>query len=153
MRILFLDDDWERHSHFTMLHLGHEIVHVNRVADAKRALLAGERFDEVWLDHDLELAQEPVVQQRWVGRVRQMHRPKPWTKYECGADVARHIVAMAVRRRPKHVFVHSVNERGAAHMVEMLRAAKVPVTRIVDLDYERADAVRGAWKDEEELVA
>jgi len=140
MRILFLDDDWERHSHFTMLHLGHDIAHVNCVADARRVLSNSRRFDEAWLDHDLELQYEPV--RAW--NLRQVYQARRFERYECGLDVARHIAQMPRAIRPRRVFVHSINEGGALRMMDCLKVAGVDVHRIEELHYERAQLVRAA---------
>ncbi len=143
MRILFLDDDWDRHSHFTMQNLGADIVHANTVGIAIEAL-GGRRFDEAWLDHDLELQLAPVT--RWFDRAQVYTPPRLWPewKYECGLDVARHIARMPVDRRPRHVDVHSVNTVGASNMMRALELAKVPATRIDQLRYDQALKVRAA---------
>jgi hypothetical protein len=103
MRILFFDDDPLRHRRFAFEARGHELDHSWFIDDAVRRI-AERRYDLVCLDHDLETE----------GFDRS------------GLDVARFVRRMPAGRRPKAVFIHSWNPRGADRMYEVLRPVYRP---------------------------
>ena len=113
MRILFLDDDKQRHASYRLISIGDEVDHAWSAEEAIRMLDSGERYDYATLDHDLdEYAQ--------MGQT-----PRDPT----GQAVALHIASMPLEKRPKRVNVHSFNPVGAKRMVETLHEAGVRVSR------------------------
>lgn len=111
MRILFLDDDAERHKRLSRDAIGHDVTHVWSVFGARKALEAGPRFDIAFLDHDLG--------------GRQLVAPGEDTGYA----VAQTIAAMLEDRRPREVILHSFNPVGTVAMERILRDAGVLVRR------------------------
>jgi hypothetical protein len=103
MKILFLDDDLDRHSKFTEASAGSEVTFVHSVAQAVEALTT-EQFDIAFLDHDLD------------GRV--FVEEVEGT----GTQVAEYIAGMPCETRPRIVIVHSMNPYGAQRMMNILRA-------------------------------
>jgi len=106
MKILFLDDDLNRHSKFTEASNGSEVTFVHGVAQAIEAL-SNEQFDIAFLDHDLD------------GRV--FVEESEGT----GTEVAEYIAKMPAETRPRIVIVivHSMNPYGAQRMMNILRGA------------------------------
>lgn len=111
MKILFLDDDKERHRRFKMNRIGADITQAWTCEEACR-LLDGAVFDVAHLDHDLSDAAASG-------------HPGPDEK--TGTHVAEYIAAMAPEKRPRAVVVHSFNQYGRNRMAAILRAAGVPV--------------------------
>lgn len=113
MRILFLDDNENRHRSFLAQNIGHVVVPVYKARHAINALEMYEPFDVASLDHDLDwqatAGLEPLE--------------------ETGLTVARHIASMPPERRPKMVIVHSFNPVGAQAMYDVLAEAGVNVAR------------------------
>jgi len=106
VRILFLDDDPERHLHFQekLDGLGCDITAVTTSSEAIAALEAA-TFEVVFLDHDLG---------------GQVYVPSgPGT----GFEVAQRLVGTA--NKSAQVIVHSVNEQGAREMLKVLGPAAV----------------------------
>jgi hypothetical protein len=123
-RILFLDDSRVRHDAFALSRGGDEILHVCTAADATRALDGGERFDLVYLDHDL--AEEHYLEMS--GGMRETPAPgDPPYDPGTGMDVVLHILQMPPERRPARVVVHSHNAT-AVEMVARLEHAGVAAT-------------------------
>lgn len=111
-RWLFLDDTQERHDLFDAYvkatGANIEVVHKRTVAGAV-AEMCRERFDCVWLDHDLD-------------------DTDPWsTGWEVAEFIALH---QDLAYRPRHVVVHSWNPTGAASMERTLADAGVSVSRV-----------------------
>lgn len=104
MKILFLDDDLDRHSKFTEASNGSEVTFVHGVAQAIEAL-STDQFDIAFLDHDLD------------GRV--FVEESEGT----GTEVAEYIAKMPAENRPRIVIVHSMNPYGAQRMMNILRTA------------------------------
>ncbi len=94
MKVLFLDDDLQRHKIFMPNAIGHQVTQVYGVGDAIEAL-KGERFDVAYLDHDLG--------------GRQMVEEREGT----GTIVAEFIATMPEASRPKTVVIHSYNPNSA----------------------------------------
>lgn len=112
MRILFLDDDKERHRRFTMNRIGMNITQAWSHAEACR-LLDETVFDVAYLDHDLsELASAGM----------------PAADEKTGTHVAEHIAAMPPEQRPRAVVIHSFNDYGRKRMAHILHRAGVRVT-------------------------
>ena len=119
MRILVLDDDPERHSHFASNLTSHQVVHVDTYDKVCDQLARSERFDLVYLDHDLN-----DHQARSVGGPTMYGGPRELD----GRDVATFIAKKLPKdKRPKKVIVHSWNQTGAAQMVAVLQKAGLPV--------------------------
>ena len=101
VRILFLDDDPERHRHFHGFLEGAavEIVAVTTAEEAIAAIDASP-FDLICLDHDLN------------GQI--FVESGPGTGYEVALHLAR------TPRAGAQIVVHSLNEDGARKMLEVL---------------------------------
>jgi len=106
VKILFLDDDEQRHEYARKELIGHEVWHVRTVAEALTQLSVGV-FDLAMLDHDLG---------------GQHYAP---SNEVSGYEVARRIADGDVPR-PGFVRVHSYNAPGANRMVAALVAGDVP---------------------------
>lgn len=68
MKILFLDDEPERHITFYTNHTDYDVVQVTLPNRAIQELI-DYSFDEVWLDHDLgfvELSNVPTISSRFI---------------------------------------------------------------------------------------
>lgn len=111
MRILVLDDDEIRHEQFRDNLKEHSVVHVYTAEEAGEAL-AKEKFDLVYLDHDLQDFQ---------------NNPSGYGVVEqTGMDVARYIARyLAPQKHPSKVIVHSWNVSGGPRMVSVLRDAGI----------------------------
>lgn len=112
-RVLFLDDDEERHEAVRRMADLLPQVRIDHVwtAEKARRALDRTRYDLALLDHDLE----PLT-----------YAPTPGRD---GQAVAAFIVTLPAWRRPRQVVVHSWNPLGAAEMERMLAEAGVPVSR------------------------
>jgi len=108
MRILFLDDDKDRHHKVRSRFIGTIAVYVFNYDEAVAELASQEPFDVAYLDHDL---------------VEQSARVE-----KTGYDVAVYIAAMPEARRPRRIVIHSLNELGRQRMAELLTAAGFPVS-------------------------
>jgi hypothetical protein len=117
MRILFLDDNEERHRNFVMANIGHRVDQVYKAAHAIRAMEMSDPYDVASLDHDLD-------EQSTMGLT-----PTELT----GLDVVRAMVnpeGALKDKLPRTVIVHSYNNAGATNMVSLLRAW-APSIRVV----------------------
>lgn len=109
MKILFLDDDKDRHRKFKMNRIGMDITAVWTYADACVALTKT-IFDEAYLDHDLsEMAAAGM--------------PAPGEK--TGTHVAEFIASLPEEKRPKRIIIHSFNDDGRRRMARILREVGV----------------------------
>lgn len=109
MKILFLDDNAERHKRFTMNRIGQNITQVWSYEEACKAL-TDTVFDVAYLDHDLsDLAAAGT----------------PGEGEKTGTDVAEFIANMAEDKRPKYVVIHSFNDYGRRRMAGILSVAGV----------------------------
>lgn len=104
MKILFLDDDIERHEKFARRTIG---CQVTQVYSARSAIdkLTTEQFDLVFLDHDLG---GPESENKMLENA------------EDGRMVARHIAENAERHSDCQFVVHSLNQAGREEMVRLL---------------------------------
>jgi CheY-like chemotaxis protein len=119
MRILILDDNPERHDAFdTFLDgKGHEVMHAWTYWDAI-GLLEDERFDLLYLDHDLNDHESASV-------ISGMYGSRELT----GLDVARFVARqLADDLKPERVVVHSWNPMGARSMVDILISVGISAT-------------------------
>lgn len=106
MRLLFLDDDEERHE---VTRQRVEATHVRSVAEMAE-LIKTHTFDVMSLDHDLE----------------DLHYGCYDEQFErTGLDAVKLIIALPLERRPELVIVHSWNPVGARRMCDALRDANV----------------------------
>lgn len=108
MKVLFLDDDKNRHEKFRMAHIGVDVTYVWSAEEAIKALNEAV-FDEASLDHDLG------------GEVT--HNTLPGLGDGSGYDVACYIAAMPFEKRPKLVVIHSFNQAGSFRMGQALKKA------------------------------
>lgn len=119
LKVLFLDDDPERHDAFfkglkrrgidaelAEIHVAYSIM------DAQNELRDNSAFDIAFLDHDLG-GRQMVMQREGTGTI-----------------VAEYIAAMPPEQHPRLVVVHSFNAVGAGRMVETLRNAGVRCLQI-----------------------
>lgn len=106
MRILFLDDDLERHQLFR-IHYGDfcQCTYVHSYDEAVAALQNNPAFAEAWLDHDLSDAAA-------------IGKPKPGEK--TGTHVAEFIASMPDKTKPLKIIIHSFNPVGARRMHRIL---------------------------------
>ena len=143
MRILFLDDNHDRHRIFAENYKGNEIVHVFTASAAQKALLESPRFELVSLDHDLgDFANLNGEPEYWVddyGRKREFD----------GQFVAAEVAGLPDELRPDHVIVHSVNPEGARRMVQIIERVGIPVRYEPFLSFyaeDDLDAEMFAWE-------
>ena len=111
MEILFLDDMEVRHRTFKRLIAHkHNVTYVGNDSEAKTAL-AAQRFNVVFLDHDLA----------------EDHYAGDFTKGgESGQDVVRFIVDKLPKDLwPKNAIIHSLNPDGSKRMFECLIQAGI----------------------------
>lgn len=108
MRVLFLDDDEDRHRAFARNANGCDLVAVRTYEEAAAALASDGRFEQVFLDHDLS----------WAAA---MGTPAEGEK--TGTDVAALVAELPIEKRPDHVVIHSFNDAGARRMHLILHDA------------------------------
>lgn len=106
MKILFLDDDEERHRIFKGMSIGHSVDHVRTVEEAILQL-NHKAYDFICLDHDLS------------GLTFVNSEDPAGTGY----TVACHMASMKHMPRPIQVVVHSFNPEGAHRMALKLEEA------------------------------
>lgn len=105
-RILFLDDDENRHKRFAQETTGCYVDHVHTVRECIEALEKNAPYDLVCLDHDLADPQET------------------------GSDVAEFIRLHLQRTHyPRNIIIHSWNPAGAKRMESMIKETGIPVLR------------------------
>jgi hypothetical protein len=125
-RVLFLDDMIDRHREFVKATLGrgHDIVQAWTAAEAIKKL-DSEKFDQVFLDHDL--SEDDI-----------MIKVGAKSKVRTGMDVVDHIMKMEVP--PPEVIVHSCNGPAALQMAYRLseHPAKIVVKRLAFPELLRA---------------
>lgn len=105
MRILFLDDDYERLELAKKNFDGHDLYLATTVKEAINCLEDASPFDMVYLDHDLG--------------GKQMVESGESTGYE----VAEFIKQMPKYLLPKRVIIHSFNPVGALNMLNLLKTS------------------------------
>lgn len=95
MKILILDDDKTRHERFAQWFAGYDVTHALTFFHF-RAAIWRERFDVVFLDHDLEMY--------------------PGNESFSGMDAAHVVASLSPELMPDRVIVHSWNPVGARDM-------------------------------------
>ena len=122
MKVLVLDDDMARHQAFANNLARNDVTHADSYDRAVKALQDQDRFDVVFLDHDLnDFGLKSIgPSDSMYGGAREL----------TGNDVARFIAkALPKKKRPKMVVVHSINYDGSMNIVSTLKAAGIPVRR------------------------
>lgn len=112
MRILFLDDDENRHAKHAQENIGRDVTRARTVRECIDAIKNNPPFDLVSLDHDLG--------------------GKYYVEEEegTGTEVARWMATeMPPEKRPVRVVIHSYNAAGAQRMEDILLAAGFWVRR------------------------
>lgn len=104
MKILFLDDMKQRRVAFRQASIGYDVHFAVDAAEAIR-LLQEHVFDVVFLDHDL-------APEQYIPNTVIVEHPN-------GSAVARFIVSQ--EKRPRAVFVHSLNPAGRANIFSILK--------------------------------
>lgn len=121
MRIMFLDDDPQRHQfvHDVLDEAPqHEITYVHTCLQATYALKSESVFDIVFLDHDL------ADNRNGAGYSDAFSQ-------DTGLDVARFIThTLAANKRPHKIIIHSLNPVGALRMYDELKAYSLEVFRV-----------------------
>lgn len=112
MKILFLDDNPERHRRFAQSHIGEEVTQVDTAERAIDTLEGDPRWDIVSLDHDLSFEQQMAC-------VKGEALPAK-------GDGSGYDVALWMRRNARylqigHVIIHSFNPGGVDRMYSALR--------------------------------
>jgi CheY-like chemotaxis protein len=105
MRLLFLDDDLKRHHKFKAMTSEHK-VDFCLTADEAIDLLRQNKYDAVFLDHDLQGTYQPS------------------TDHNTGYTVVKYIVENNDIRIPL-IVIHSWNGSGAANMLSAVIPGKV----------------------------
>lgn len=124
MRILVLDDDDNRHAYFDKQFPNDDVNHVHTYSKCVATLLSDDKFDVVFLDHDLNDHGYKSLASDKDGYIQrsmtQFSRP-----YELdGRDVVEDMVQfLPAEKRPGQVIVHSWNPSGAQEMMKMLKDA------------------------------
>ena len=116
-RVLFLDDDAERHlvADKRWPTSDHEVFHAWNVCQFERMLLKYGPFDLISLDHDLGDFRES--NDGYVGGYGE----------RTGLDAARFIcIELPAEQRPATVIVHSWNPVGAERMLKLLQDYGIP---------------------------
>ena len=111
--ILLLDDDDVRHDLFAEV-FGSSCDHAYSFSEFKVKVNTN-RYSHIFLDHDLSDMRPPEF--RMTGDVI------------TGQDAAAFLVFLEKEKQPKTVTVHSTNDDGAGHMINMLRSAGISATR------------------------
>lgn len=113
MRILFLDDNPNRHRQFLMQTIGCIVTQVWTARECIDAFLANEPFDLVCLDHDLG------------GKTYQEEKENSGTEV---AEWIRH--KLPKDKYPKKIIIHSWNPQGADRMYGHISLTGIPVKKI-----------------------
>lgn len=115
-RLLFLDDDQDRHDEFRrVVRDDIDVTYVYSVAQAKAAI-DGDRFDEMWFDHDLA-----------------DYGPSDMYGYceeYTGQHVARYVASLPPEKMPSAVRIHSWSPDGARAMARTLGGVGVPTAML-----------------------
>ena len=112
MKLLILDDDWNRHETFDKKFAGYSIRHTETAADTI-AYLDISTYDFIFLDHDL--GGEAYVQ----------------SGAGTGYEVAQYLAKTVDRHKGSTIIVHTWNTAGARNMQSILEQAGYTV--VVDV--------------------
>jgi hypothetical protein len=139
MKILFLDDEEMRHRlvrRHTM-----RFTHVHTAQQAIEAMQA-QRFDVVFLDHDLAPSHYVSLQQAQAGVWGSELGGQP-----TGYEVVRWMVKQDPATVPAHTIIHSMNPAGADRMVSALHQAGLTAERRVFGSDSFMVALKGLARD------
>lgn len=115
-RVLVLDDDDARHTVFSQILSGCEVLHVHTAWEACRALQQSAPFDLACLDHDLGMF-GPGLEEGFDADAG------------TGTDVAEFIANhLDPTKYPKRIIIHSWNPAGVRRMRQALWPTRIPVT-------------------------
>jgi CheY-like chemotaxis protein len=114
MRLLFLDDDPQRHWWFrTLTSSSYTVYHCYSAHECIEALKRLERFDVVYLDHDLDpyasMGFDPLE--------------------PTGQAAAQFIAQLPKEKLPTEIIVHSWNDYGSGRMMSVLKKLPVALRR------------------------
>jgi CheY-like chemotaxis protein len=123
MRVLVLDDDKLRHKVFQQNLIGNEFVVHAYTVDQAVEWLKKEKFDVVYLDHDLNDHPNQATSLDYA--TGGYGGPRELT----GLDVAYFMSRMPKEKHPEYVIVHSYNAGGAANMMAVLKTMESKVIR------------------------
>lgn len=125
IRVLFLDDMAERHLSFETQANAHGLTPYWPVETGEHAieqLKSSERFDVVFLDHDL-------ASDQYIEHVSGILAPRTGMEMS-GTEVAEAIAALPKEKRPGVAIIHSWNRYGAARMARILSDAGIRVLQM-----------------------
>ena len=109
MYILFLDDLRERYEHFRRSHPDDRVIWAPSAYEFRAILSIASRFDEIWMDHDLEEADAT----------------------EDGQDAAMYIAMhLEHSKYPDRIVIHSWNPEGTLDMLDILEPTGIPIQSI-----------------------
>ncbi len=115
VNILIVDDEPARHKLFLKrLASGNNVVIVNSYHGAVREIQRNKKFDQVWLDYDLDQFVESEIEYG------------AFSKHNTGIDVAKHIASLPEAKKPSLAIVHSLNASRAPIMLAELEAGGIP---------------------------
>lgn len=115
MNILIVDDEPKRHKIFLKrLASGNNVVIVNSYHNAVKELNRNKRFDQVYLDYDLDEFVESEIEYG------------PFSKHNTGIDVAKFIASLPESKKPSLCIVHSLNASRAPIMMAELESGGIP---------------------------
>ena len=110
MKILFLDDNKERHAAYRRMSIGDDVDYAFTAKQAVSFLKTAETpYDVASLDHDLD-------EYATMGQT-----PRDLT----GQYVAKYISKMPPEKLPKKIIIHSFNNAGSLAMMNILREAGI----------------------------
>jgi CheY-like chemotaxis protein len=109
MKILILEDSSDRIDEFKKKLVSHEVVITNKPSECIKFLEEG-KWDYLFLDHDMGVIFE---------------KPSKGTGYEVALWIAEH-----TEYCPRHILIHSMNNVGAAAMMQVLGSVGVRATYI-----------------------
>ena len=119
MRILFLDDDPNRHTLMDKRYPSDEIIHTYDLYEYREALSKYDSFDMISLDHDLNDFIELTKHRSYIG-----------DSEGTGRDACGYLIKF-LSKAPKVIRIHSSNEDGANEMMLFLYSKGVSSERVV----------------------
>lgn len=119
MRILFLDDDPDRHELMDRRHPLDEVIHVYDLDEYREALSKYDSFGMISLDHDLNDFTEVHKHRSYIG-----------DSEGTGRDACGYLIKF-LHKAPEEIIIHSSNEDGAVEMMLFLYSRGVASRRVV----------------------
>lgn len=104
MRILFLDDNAERHEYFREITIGQDVTYVWNAAECISTIEQNDKFDLFCLDHDLAGAY--LLQD---DKANSGTEVAEWIHYKLSKD-----------KYPEKIIIHSWNIHGAERMMKLI---------------------------------